>query len=233
MTLTFREPARLAAGSIAEGGVSYGEALAHIGANWRIYLPLTVFATCYYAQASSYGVWMASVIARTWGLTPPQIGPRFGGELLILAPIGSWFGGLAIDRLTRRGRRDAAPTVGMWTTLVFIPLVIAPPVVPGVNQMWLSLGVSLLIAAVYYPVSASLLAQITPQRLMGKVTAIYLLIFTLLGLGAGPTLVAVISDRFYSGPQAIGYALGTLSGVLITIAFVMTLLLVRAMRRSH
>jgi MFS family permease len=174
---------------------------------------------------------MAAVIGRSWGLTPPQIGPMFGGELLILAPIGAWCGGLAIDRLARRGRRDAAPTVGMWTTLVFIPLVIAPPVVPGLNQMWATLGVSLLIAAIYYPVSASLLAQITPQRLMGKVTAIYLLIFTLLGLGAGPFLVAIISDRFYSGPRAIGYALGTMSGGLITIALIMAVILVRSTRR--
>jgi MFS family permease len=87
--------------------------------------------------------------------------------------------------------------------------------------MWVILGLSLLLAACYYPVSASLLAQITPQRLMGKITAIYLLIFTLLGLGAGPTFVAMISDHFFAGPQAIGYALGTASGVLIVTALVL------------
>ncbi|HXQ50582.1 MAG TPA: MFS transporter [Stellaceae bacterium] len=232
LTLTFREPLRFVDGSRQAAGVSFGEALAHLRKHWQVYLPLTVFATCYYAQASSYGVWMATVIARTWGLKPQQIGPLFGGELLILAPLGAWFGGLAIDRLTRRGRQDAAPVVGVWTTLVFVPLVIAPPVVPGLNQMWVSLGVSLLIAAIYYPVSASLLAQITPQRLMGKVTAIYLLVFTLLGLGMGPTLVAAISDNFFTGPQAIGYALGTASGCLITIALAMALVLLRAGRRG-
>jgi MFS family permease len=233
LTLTFREPLRLAAGSRAEEGVAFAEAFAHIGREWRIYVPLTVFTTCYYAQANSYGVWIATVIARGWGLSPSQIGPLLGGELLILAPIGSWCGGFAIDLLTRRGRRDAAPTVGLWTTLVFIPLVILPPVVAGLNEMWISLGVSLLIASVYYPVSASLLAQITPRRLMGKITAIYLLVFTLLGLGVGPTLVAVISDRFYSGPHAIGFALGTMSGGLITLAFVMAVLLVQSTRRAN
>jgi MFS family permease len=175
---------------------------------------------------------MATVIARAWGLTPQQIGPMFGGELLLLAPLGSWCGGLAIDRLTRKGRRDAAATVGFWTTLVFIPLVVLPPVVPALNEMWIALGVSLLIAAIYYPVAASMLAQITPQRLMGKITAIYLLVFTLLGLGIGPTLVAVISDGFYSGPHALGYALGTMSGGLIILAFIMIALLVRKFRRT-
>jgi MFS family permease len=232
LTLTFREPLRLLEGSEQNAGVSFGEALAHLRRNWRAYLPLTVFATCYYAQASSYGVWMATVIARTWSLKPQQIGPMFGGELLILAPIGAWFGGLAIDRLTRKGRADAAPVVGVWATLVFIPLVIAAPAVPGLNQMWVTLGVSLLLAAIYYPVSATLLAQLTPQRLMGKVTAIYLLVFTLLGLGLGPTLVAAISDHFFTGPQAIGYALGSASGCLIVTALVMALLLLRSSRRG-
>lgn len=231
LTLTFKEPIRHKDGSAENAGVSFGEAFAHLRENWRVYLPLTVFATCYYAQASSYGAWMATVIARSWGLTPQQIGPYFGGELLILAPLGSWFGGLAVDRLTQRGRRDAAPLVAVWTTIVFIPLVIAAPAVPGLNQMWLTLGVSLLLAACYYPVSASLLAQITPQRLIGKVTAIYLLIFTLLGLGLGPTFVAAVSDNFFTGPQAIGYALGTVSGCLITVALVMALVLLRSFRR--
>jgi hypothetical protein len=68
---------------------------------------------------------------------------------------------------------------------------------------------------------------------MGKVTAIYLLVFTLLGLGLGPTLVAAISDHFFTGPQAIGYALGTASGCLIVTALIMALLLLRSSRRGH
>jgi MFS family permease len=232
LTLTFREPLRRARGSEEQDGVSYGEALAHIRANWRVYLPLTGYAIGYYAQASSYGVWMASVIMRTWHLTPPQMGPLFGGELLILAPIGSWFGGVAVDTLVKRGRKDAAPLVGFVTSIIFIPFVIAAPMVPGVNQMWVTLGLSMLLAAVYYPVSASLLAAVTPQRLMGKVTAIYLLVFTLLGLGVGPTVVAIISDSFFSGDQAIGYALGTASGVLIIFATVMAWVLMRILRRT-
>ena len=43
---------------------------------------------------------------------------------------------------------------------------------------------------------------------MGKVTAVYLLVFTLLGRGFGPLLVAGISDSFFTGPQALGFALG-------------------------
>jgi MFS family permease len=90
----------------------------------------------------------------------------------------------------------------------------------------------LLVAGAYQPVGASLLAHITPQRLMGKVTAIYLLVFTLLGRGFGPTIVALISDTFYTGDQALGFALGTTAAVLMTIALVMIVVLLQRAKRG-
>jgi MFS family permease len=97
--------------------------------------------------------------------------------------------------------------------------------------MFFALGAQLLVAGAYQPVGACLLARVTPQRVMGKVTAIYLLVFTLLGRGLGPTLVAVISDNFFSGPQALGFALGTASAGLMALGLVMIVVLLRRVRR--
>lgn len=232
LVLTFREPARTPQGA-ADAGVRFAEALAHIKAQWRVYLPLVTWVTCFFAVANSYGAWMPTIIARTWHLPPQQIGMFFGGALLICAPIGAWCGGHAIDVLLHRGRNDAAVTVGYWVTILFIPFGIAAPIVPNVNEMWFALATQLFLAGAYQPVAASILAQITPQRLMGKVTAIYLLIFTLLGLGFGPTLVAAISDNFYSGAQALGFALGTATAGLMALALLTAVLLLRRARRSR
>jgi MFS family permease len=231
LLLTFREPARLSQGS-ADAGVRFAEALAHLIAQWRTYLPLAAWVTCFFGVAISYGSWMPTIIGRTWHLAPTQIGLFFGGALLICAPIGAWCGGAAIDTLRRRGRHDAAELVGLWITILFIPFGVAAPIVPEVGEMFFALAAQLLFAGAYQPVGASLLAQITPQRLMGKVTAIYLLVFTLLGRGFGPTIVALISDNFYTGPQALGFALGTAAAVLMTIALVMIALLLRRARRG-
>src|SRR6202000_2109531 len=102
------------------------------------------------------------------------------------------------------GRKDAAEIVGLWVTIIFIPFGIAAPIVPGVGEMFFALGAQLLVAGAYQPVAASLLAKITPPRVMGKVTAIYLLVYYLLGRGLGPFAVAVIADAFYTGPRALG-----------------------------
>ncbi len=230
LLLTFREPARGLGAK--ESGVRFAEALAHIKVQWRAYVPLATWVTCFFGVATTYGSWMPTIIARTWQLPPQQIGLFFGGCLLICAPLGAWCGGHAIDVLLKRGREDAAAVVGIWVTVIFIPLGIAAPIVPGVGEMFFALGTQLLVAGAYQPVGSSILAQLTPQRLMGKVTAVYLLVFTLLGLGFGPTLVAVISDHFFTGPQALGFALGTATAGLMTLALAMIVLLLRRARRG-
>jgi hypothetical protein len=97
--------------------------------------------------------------------------------------------------------------------------------------MFFALGAQLLVAGAYQPVGASLLAKITPPPLMGKVTAIYLLIYYLIGRGLGPFVVAVISDSFYSGPQALGFGLGTVTAILMFIALGVIWMLLRRARR--
>jgi hypothetical protein len=103
--------------------------------------------------------------------------------------------------------------------------------VPEVGQMFFALGAQLLVAGAYQPVGASLLAKVTPPRVMGKVTACYLLVYYLIGRGLGPFVVAVISDNFYSGPQALGYGLGTVTAILMFIGLTMIWALLRRARR--
>ncbi|HEY3919820.1 MAG TPA: MFS transporter [Stellaceae bacterium] len=232
LSLTFREPPRRIEGSIAQTGVTFREAFDQIKAGWRTYLPLFAWITCFFGVAISYGSWMPTIIARTWQLPPAQIGLFFGGCLLICAPLGAWCGGYAIDVLQQRGRRDAAEIVGVWVTIIFIPFGIAAPIVPQVGQMFFALGAQLLVAGAYQPVGASLLAKITPARVMGKVTAVYLLIYYLLGRGLGPFIVALISDNFFTGAQALGFGLGAATAVLMALALVMILVLRRRARRA-
>ncbi len=232
LVLTFREPARSGMDG-GDAGVHFSEAIAHIKSLWRPYCALAVFVTCFFGVAISYGSWMPTIIGRTWHLPPQQIGIFFGGALLICAPIGAWCGGHMIDVLVRRGRRDAAELVGIWITLVFIPFGVAAPMVPEVGEMFFALAAQLLVAGAYNPVAASILARMTPQRLMGKVTAIYLLVFTLLGRGFGPLLVAAISDYFFSGPQALGFALRTATIALMAAALIAIAILLLWARRER
>jgi fucose permease len=217
LVLTFNEPPRQRA---REENVGFSDALAHMRAHLGSYIAIIVFVTCFSGVSLTYGAWLPTVITRTWHVPPQQVGLIFGPILLVCGSIGAWCGGTAIDMLTRRGRRDAPEIVGIWVTLLYIPLGVATPLVPEVGEMWFGLATQLLVNGAFHPVAASIVARLTPQRLMGKVTATYLLIFTILARAGGPLLVAVMSDHLFSGPQALGFALGTATFFAMVSAFI-------------
>lgn len=58
--------------------------------------------------------------------------------------------------------------------------------------------------------------------MIGEVTAVYLLIHYLIGRGFGPFVVALVSDAFFTGPQALGFTLGAATAVLMLLALAMS-----------
>lgn len=81
------------------------------------------------------------------------------------------------------------------------PLSFMPPKVVYVIQVFLFTSFTVATAAV--------LAQITPSRLSGKLQSITGL--ATLGLALGPTVVALVSDRFFTGGQALH------NGLIVTV----------------
>ena len=53
----------------------------------------------------------------------------------------------------------------------------------------------------------TMLAQIAPSQLMGKLAALFFLVRNLLGLAMGPFVVALLARTFFEGPLAIGRAM--------------------------
>jgi MFS family permease len=70
-------------------------------------------------------------------------------------------------------------------------------------------------------VAAAALQLITPNELRGRVSALFTMIITLIGFGAGPTLVAVISTSMDPSGLAIGKALAIVIGTAAVTAIVM------------
>lgn len=58
---------------------------------------------------------------------------------------------------------------------------------------------------------------VTPNRLRGQVTSIYLLMINLIGLGLGPFLVALCTDYVFHDELKVGASLGIV-GVLAALA---------------
>jgi MFS family permease len=69
--------------------------------------------------------------------------------------------------------------------------------------MWASYAASMLLTNANGVAGTLSLAQVTPGRLMGKVTSFYFLIANLFGLALGPTVTALVASWFFTGKLAI------------------------------
>jgi hypothetical protein len=62
--------------------------------------------------------------------------------------------------------------------------------------------------------------QVTPSEMRGQVSAVYLFTINLIGLGAGPTAVALVTYQVFRNDNLVGQSLlvvGTTSTILSTL----------------
>ena len=57
------------------------------------------------------------------------------------------------------------------------------------------------------PVAPAAIQEIMPNAMRGQASAIYLFVVNLLGLGLGPTAVALVTDYVFRDDQAVRYSL--------------------------
>jgi MFS family permease len=204
LIMTIREPARTAVPT-AQAGL--GAAWHHIRANLRAYGFLTAATCCNVTIAQTQGAWAPLFFVRQFGLQPGASAILVGTMFLFSAPTGQLFGGFVTDRLQARGIAGAQNLV--------MALFLALALVPGAifctsDQLWLAriaypLFTFLVSAAT--PTGLAALQVLTPSRYRGTVSALFLSIVTLVGLGLGPAVVGLLTDHLFHDEQALGRSL--------------------------
>jgi MFS family permease len=232
LMLTLREPAR-AAKQQSTDAPGYRDALRFVRSEWRLYVPLWAAATLYAMAISGFNAWLPTVIARAWQLPLPSIGRMLGPLMMVSVPAGLVILGAVMDRLSRRGRRAAPLEVAMVST--FLSCLATLFLAFTDNH---ALAVVLYVCHTFFasPIPSSAgatMAQITPGRMMGKLSSLFFLVQNLLGLALGPTVAATISHLFFSGPMAMGYAIITTFCGCTAIAAVMYGLVAVQVRRRN
>ena len=232
LMLTVREPPRDE--PVRRGDLpSFREALAFLGARWRLYLPILMVSTVL-ALATGWNAWLATALNRIWGLSPAVIGKVTGPLGLVLNPIAYVTVGVLMDRFTTKKRPDGMLWVAIVGSLLNVPASMAVLLAPSVALMWIAYAASVLITGCGQVAIAAILAEVTPGRLMGKVISLQFLVSNILGLAMGPTLFALVA-KLFTGRRAIADAMLVCypAIVLVTVAFmVITARELRRMKRA-
>jgi MFS family permease len=214
-----REPPR---GDVSGTGsaVPLGEVIGYLWKNRRTVLCHNLgFAMLAF---SAYGTtaWIPSFFIRTFNWEASQVGIVYGFIVMIFGCLGILFGGWLTDRWLKQGKPDAALRMGICASIV--------ATLGGVYLMADSgtLAAILMIPSVFalgmpFGAAPAAILAIVPNQMRGQTAAVYLLIVNLIGLGIGPTAVALVTDYVFADDMSLKWSMlvvGTIAN-LAAIAF--------------
>jgi MFS family permease len=156
---------------------------------------------------TSYSTWGPALFIRNYGWSAAQTGVVYGSLSSILGILGILAGGRFAEYLARRGHRDANMRVGLICTVAWFPTGILFPLMPTGGWALAMLIPSIFLVSAPWGAAAAALQQAVPDRMRGQASAIYLFVLNLIGLGVGPTAVALLTDYVFHNDHAVGYSL--------------------------
>jgi MFS family permease len=233
LMFTLREPLRR--GDVGPGGsaIPLGEVLRFLKSNAAafgpIYLGLGITTITNLGAAS----WQPTFYIREFGWSPARIGLISGILYLTVWPLGTVVGTWMVERFQQQGRDDANMRVVIWSTACAVPFLAAAPLMPTGALSIAVLAIGLFAGAWLLGPQNAALQVITPNRMRGQVTALFLFVFNVIGFGLGPSFVALTSTHVFAGGEhALGRALALTQAVMGPIAVLIFAVGLRAYGRS-
>ena len=205
LMLAVREPARRGVG--AGTAVPLADVGRYIRANRRTVLCHNFgFAGLAFAGYGS-AAWVPTFFIRTYGWDAGQVGIVYGGIVAVFGCLGIVFGGRLADWMAKRGSRDANMRVGLYAAIAAVPCVLSFPLMDSGFWAAVLMAPTVFCLSMPFGVAPAAIQEIMPNSMRGQASAIYLFVITLIGLGIGPTAVALVTDYGFGDDQALRYSL--------------------------
>lgn len=158
---------------------------------------------------SNYGsnAWIPTFFHRTHGWHESTAGIVYGSIVAVFGTLGIVAGGWFADWLAERGYRDSSMRVGLFGSLLWFSTGILYPLVPDPNWAAALTAPAVFFTSAPFGVAAAAIQQMMPNAMRGQASAIYLFVVNLIGLGIGPTAVAMTTDFVFRDDSAVRYSL--------------------------
>ncbi len=222
---TVREPARR--GLLAESPgqqLSIKAVIRFCRDHWSTYGTLLTGFSLMAMFTLGYLAWVAVLFMRTHGMEPGQVGTLIGPAITVGGIAGVLSGSFWCTWLTRRGYQDAPLRTAIHALIAAIPLGVVAPLI---SDWQLAVpAVTALIFFLTFPQGTNVAAfqLITPNQMRAQVSAVFLLVTNVFGLGLGATMVALLTDYVFGAPALVNYSLA-LASLLIGVPALICLIL--------
>jgi MFS family permease len=223
--LTVREPPRtqLDRQQYTSDGASFREFFAFLTRQGELYPAL--FVAMAMLSLIAYGVtaWLPTHAVRSFEVTYGQIGAQMGIAIATTGPLGVLLGGLAGDRLRIRSASSPMliPTISAPVSALLIVMAMDSA---SFNVMMAWLTPAFLFLSMPLGIMMANVHLVTPAKFRARTTAVYILTDAVIGLGLGPTAIALCTDFVLGDPTAVGLSIVLVTGICTIISMVLLLI---------
>jgi MFS family permease len=214
-----------------QGEASWREVFAFLQEN-RVYL------TCYivgfgllYAATTAQLAWLPAVLQRTYGWSIGQTGAALGLFTAVFGIGGQLVNGTSVDRMLSKGRKDAHLRYYAMGAFVIALCAILAPFAPG-PFVFLAFYAPIKFFMNFAGVQHAALQLITPTALRGRVTAVMMVVYGLIGGIVGPSITAFYTDYVFRDEAKLVYSLSLTLLTVAPVACVLFLIGLKPMREA-
>lgn len=206
MLLTVREPARRAA---ATQRPRLRDVLSFFVARRFALLGHICAGALLILAGQSVLAWAPTFYVRAFHLPPTEAAQSVGLVALLVTPLGVLGGGALYDWIRERGIPfGSARIIALTAVGTAVPAAIFLIAGAALTSL-VALGMTILLLSVATPCLLTALQLMAPERFRGASTALFLMMTTLIGVGLGPFLTGLFSERIFTAPDGIRLALLT------------------------
>jgi MFS family permease len=166
-------------------------------------LGLAMWAIIAYGSSA----WEITFLVRNHHLSASQAGTFYGGAMIVCGTLGVIVAGKTASWLMTRGRRDAYLWVAVCAAAAWLLPGTLYPVVPNTTASIILIYVCTFFRGMPTFVILAAVLDLVPNAMRGQTTALYILVVTLIGLGIGPTAIALVTDHLFGYDAAVRYSL--------------------------
>jgi len=205
LMLAVREPVRREVGSAQMATVR--EFLRYLGRNRATFARLLFYPAV--LAAIGYGVlaWAPTFMNRRFGFPASRAGVIVGITVALAGLLGTLLSGWLSDRWLQAGKRAARLRVTIVAWCLIVPAAAFWPLMPSPGLALGVLGCAIFGFAIGQSSAPPTIQDAVPNAMRGKAIALYLLLGGLLGIGLGPTSVALLTDHVFHDDAMLGASL--------------------------
>lgn len=220
-----QDPTRMAytpdgtAVAVTHSQSSVGEVLAYLRGNLGFYAAFFIGFTLALGCANAVFSWSPAILIRVFEAPVTEVGHLYGITFLAAGVLGANVLGWVATRLVEAGRKDGLLLVSMAS---LIGLVVSQIIFSNADRMIVALvaaGASIFFIAPLISLPPAIIQSVSPSNMRAQLSAAFLMVTGVLGLGLGPIIVGLVTDYVFVDPMRLHHAVATATIVMCAMAF--------------